>query len=75
MLVRIHFQIKWSKVTVTDYDQDVETFFTKSTKELEMRLSISFSLLMWTLKAALMFLLYCNGNPICQTLEFQNDPI
>ena len=72
MLVSIYFQ-KWSKVTVTDYDQD-ETFFKKSTRDLEMRLSISFSLLMLTLKAGLMFLLSCNGNPICQTLEFQNDP-
>ena len=72
MLVSIYFQ-KWSTVTVTDYDQD-ETFFTKSTRDLEMRLSINFSLLMLTLKAGLMFLLSCNGNPICQTLEFQNDP-
>jgi len=72
MLVSIYFQ-KWSKVTVTDYDQE-ETFFTKSTRDLEMILSISFSLLMLTLKAGLMFLLFCNGNPICKTLEFQNDP-
>ena len=40
ILVSIHFQ-KWSKVTVTDYD---ETIYTLLTRGLDMRLRLEFKI-------------------------------